>query len=1056
MPVLNLQFLGPFQAHINQESISGFESARVRALLAYLVIEQEQPHSRNFLAGLLWPETTDQAARKNLRQALSNLRKAIADHEVEQPYLVITREAVQFNSDSDHKLDEKEFHSLIHSVDNHPHRRLESCRYCADSLQQVVDLYRGEFLQGFFLDDSIPFQDWMTLKRERFHRQVVQALTVLAEFYVQRGEYDRALRCAHRQVEYDPWREAGHQHIMRLHALKGDRSAALRQFSVCEKILANELGVSPSPETQHLYEDIKANRLEFDTGNTPKNNLPAQTTRFVGREHELRRLSALLSDPGNRLISLVGPGGVGKTRLAQQAAAEAIYDYPDGVYSVPLVSVDAEEMLPTVIAQALEFSFQGGIQPADQLINFLRKKEVLLVLDNFEHLLGDLNLIMQILQQAPGVIFLITSREPLRLQAEQLIDVAGLATTETGFDEKLNDALRLFQDRARRLNPEFSLDEHNFSFANEICCLVEGVPLAIELAAALTRQWTCYEIQTQILESLDALASTMRDLPLRHQSLRAMFERSWELLSSDEQDVIKQLAVFRAGFTPEAANQVVEAKLTELTNLQDKSFLRRDATGRFDLHPLIGQFSREKLSQDLFQQEKVLEKFICFFGGFLQEAGQKLKTSQQPKYLDSMRREFANIQFAWIGLIDQQKFDLIDQSLEALYLYAEGRSLYQDGAVLINLALDAQDKSKTRQYWRLCARSGALAYRLGNYSRAQRLLEQSLNAFQELDERDEESFVQYALGNLAYLRGKLESAVQHYRSSLKLAQKEQLDYEASQALNGLGLAEYMQGNYPQAKGFLQESLAFHQKIGDPWGNAIRNNNLALVAHAMGEYAEAKDLYSRSLEFWKQIRQNYGLASCLNNLGLVAEAQEEFYQARDLYLDALKIFEALGHQYGMASCLNNQGNVSVALGDFSRAQSYFEKALKIREELGDQRGKASVLNNLGSVNIATDNLVEAEDYFRKALKVGWENNAVPVVMDCLLGLSQLKIAVEEIETAQKWLIAIVDHPASNQETISTATRLLADLDVGSSGVEGKTNNGGNENLDEIVSSILNQT
>lgn len=1056
MPVLKLKLLGPFQAQIDKESVSGFESARVRALLTYLTIEQAQPHSRDFLAGLLWPESTDQTARKNLRQALSNLRKVTADNKIEQPYLIITRDTVQFNAKSAHKLDVNDFRSLIRSVDNHNHRRLESCRYCADNLQQAVDLYQGEFLQGFFVDGSVPFQDWVTLMRERFHRQVVQALIVLAEFYVQRAELDLALKCAYRQVEYDPWREAGHQHIMRLLALKGDRSAALKQFSVCKKILANELGVFPSPETQHLYEAIKTSRLEFELGKPPKNNLPAQTTRFVGREHELRQLAALLSDPANRMITLVGSGGVGKTRLAQQAAAEAIYDFPDGVYFVSLASIDTDEMLPTVIAQSLEFAFQGTAKPTDQLINYLRKKEILLVLDNYEHLLDDFDLILQIMQQAPGVVLLITSREPLRLQAEQLVDVSGLTYSEHKAEEELNDALELFQDRARRVNPEYSLGEKDFYHANEICCLVEGLPLAIELAAALTRQWNCREIQFQIQDSLDALTSKMRDLPPRHRSLRATFERSWELLSLAEQGILRQLSIFRAGFTAEAARQIVGAELIDLASLQDRSLLRRNVEGRFDLHPLVEQFSREKLSQNSREQKDVLERCAVFFAGFLQEAGQKLKSNQQPEYLDSIRREFANVQAVWQWFIDQEKSDLIDHSLDALYLYAEGSSLFQDGAALFELALDAQDDFKTRLYWRLSARSGALAYRRGDYSKAQRLLEQSLSAFQMLDERDEEAFVLCALGNLSYLKGKFVEAVQYYRSSLEIARKEQLDYEASQALNGLGLAEYMQGNYPKAKNFLEESLAFHHKIGDPWGNAVRNNNLALVAHAMGDYDEAKDLYSRSLDFWKQIHQNYGLASCYNNLGLVAEALKDYVHARELYTDALNIFEELGHRYGMASCLNNQGNVSVALTEYSQAQSYFEKALVIREELGDQRGRASVLNNLGSVSMETGNLVEAEEYFIRAINIGWGNNALPVVLDCLFGLSKLKIAEGATESAQNWLIAIANHPASNQETIEKATRVMADLDVGDVGDDAVQIKGEGIPLDEIVREILGDT
>jgi DNA-binding SARP family transcriptional activator/Tfp pilus assembly protein PilF len=1052
MAMLKILLLGPFQAKIGQEPIDGFESARVRALLAYLAVEADQPHSRDTLAGLLWPERSNKTARKNLRQALSNLRKAIGDHERQPPYLEITRETVQFSGSPD-ILDSAKFQNLIETVDRHPHRRVESCRYCAGSLQQAVDLYRGDFLQGFFLDGSAAFQDWMLLKRERFHRQAVQALTVLTGFYEQRGEYDLALRCAYPQVEMDPWRELGYQSLMRLLALKGERGAALKQYEKCKIILEEELGVPPSPDTERIYQQIQTNSQEIaQTIISPPILLPPQSTRFIGRDEELRRLLAGLGDARTRLLTLVGPGGVGKTRLALQAAREAAFDYLHGVCFVPLVSVASAEELPMAVANALGFTFHGREEPLDQLINYLRGKEILLVLDNVEHLLDDLDWVLKIIQQAPDVSLLITSREPLHVQAEQLFDLAGLRYSKSD-SSQMSEALQLFRDRALRVRPDFTLDEKNLSHAARVCQMVAGMPLAIELAAALVRQWTCPEIAFEIQRSLDSLTSSMRDVPDRHRSLRATFERSWELLDAHEKGVLVKLAIFRGGFDLQAAQEIVGAQPADLTALMNKSLLRRNADGRFDLHPLIGQFLDEKLGQDSHQHQSALEKLSAYFARFLRGAESKLKSSQQPEFLERINQDFENIKSAWLFASENKALEQIDQSLEALYLFFEGRSRFRNGAALFEAALNGLDVDQV--YGRLALRLGALSYRLGEYDKSQNLLEEGLQSSLRLGARQEEAFAYYALGNLSYLRGNFNLAVEQYQTSLEISQEERESYQASQALNGLGLALYMQGEYAQAQRHLQDTLEIHQQVGDPWGKAIRYNNLALIAHALGQYTDARDLYARSLEFWKVLHQEYGMASCFNNMGLVAEAVEELSEARRLYSHALKTFEILGHRYGMASCLNNLGNVAASLGEHGGARRYYQQALELRENLGDQRGVASVLNNLGRVADILEEFPASREHFIRALETGWGNNAIPVVLDSLLGLAELWLHCGSQAEAVKLLALVVSHAASNQESVARAEYLIASIskEIAGEDFDVLFASGEKLELDQIVAEIL---
>ena len=455
MTNLQISLFGAYQVALDSTPLTEFESVKVRALLAYLAVERTRPHSRDTLAGLFWSEQSDTAARRNLRQALSNLRKTLRDDRAASPFLLVTRSAVQFDPHSSHTLDVARFSNLLETCDRHRHRRLGACGACVRRLEQAVALYRGDFLRGFYIEDSVAFQDWVILTRERYHRQTVQTLSALVDYHEARRDYRTARRYANLQVELDPWREEAHRRLMRLLALSGERSAALMQFTRCRKTLKRELGVPPSPETRVLYERIKTGDLDARQPAPLPTNLPPEMTPFVGREPELHALTGYLSDPDIRLLTLVGPGGVGKTRLALQAAAGELHHFAQGVYWVPLSGVRTVQGIPLAIADALRFSFQGRAEPLDQLINYLREKEILLVLDSFEHLLEGVDTCLQILRRAPGVVMLVTSRQRLGVQAEQIVPVEGLPYPERNDLPDLEEyaAIRLFLRRARSARP---------------------------------------------------------------------------------------------------------------------------------------------------------------------------------------------------------------------------------------------------------------------------------------------------------------------------------------------------------------------------------------------------------------------------------------------------------------------------------------------------------------------------------------------------------------------------------------------------------------------------
>ena len=518
MARLRLSMLGPLEVVLDGDPVTSLATSKARALLASLVVETGRPHPREALSGLLWPEWPERSARANLRNVLANLRKAIGDRDIAPPTLLATRETIQFNGASDCWVDVTVFQELVQAepVDGASVRRLE----------QAVALYRGPFLEGFSVADSAPFEDWALVVRERLGQQVLGALQSLTGYEEARGAYARAREHTRRRVALAPWQEQGHRELMRLLALSGQRGAALAQYEACRRALREELDVEPGEGTTRLYQRIRNGELGPAKETTardgripsaqeppsplPPHNLPAPLTPFVGRKAALAEIAQRLQDPACRLLSLVGPGGIGKTRLALEAARGEVGGYEHGVFLVPLAPVHSAEEMTTTVAQALGLPSGGG-DTRRQLLSHLRDKQMLL-LDNFEHMLassviprrssfrGDLSiahghsaspdlgggnlydetrdpaiastrnnqsspssddataLVSDILTTAPQVTILTTSRARLNLRSEHLFTVPGMhcppLPAPTGGDEErgaTEDASRsiLAQHRAR-------------------------------------------------------------------------------------------------------------------------------------------------------------------------------------------------------------------------------------------------------------------------------------------------------------------------------------------------------------------------------------------------------------------------------------------------------------------------------------------------------------------------------------------------------------------------------------------------------------------------------
>jgi predicted ATPase/DNA-binding SARP family transcriptional activator len=632
---LEISTLGRLEILRNGVKVRDFPTRKVEALLVYLACTG-RAHSREQLAEFLWDD----------RATLSRLNEQLA------PFLLSTRKTVAIRQEEQVWVDAVELQTALKA------NKLPLSNSSANRLERFLTLYKGDFLAGFYINESQGFEEWLRTERERLRVAVIEALSQLVTFYLERANFDMGVVHAARLLELDPLREDAHRQMMMLLASKGQRNAALSQYDTCNRILAEELDIEPEVATTALHTQIHSGTfIPPAVPTNPLHNLPAQPTRFIGREDELTRIESYLDDPDYRLLTLIGPGGVGKTRLAYQAAAGKALDFTSGVWAVPLSGVASPDYVMPTIAECLQVHFYSNTDQKQQVLDYLREKRLLLVLDNCEHVLEGMGLLAEILSAAPAVKILATSRERLNVQGEWLFPVEGLPypASESESEAESYPAVQLFEQSARRSRPDFHLDDA--ASVARICKLVEGLPLAVELAASWAHHMPCDRIAAHIQLDLDFLSTNLRDLPERHRSIRALFEHSWRLLSEAEQAILRKLSVFRGGFDAEAAAHVAGASLYQLSALTEKSLVNASPTGRYDLHELLRQFAQEKL-RAADEEEATRNGHLDYFVNWAEEASLRLRGAEQVLWFGRIETEHDNLRSALEWGINWQRVEV--------------------------------------------------------------------------------------------------------------------------------------------------------------------------------------------------------------------------------------------------------------------------------------------------------------------------------------------------------------------------------------------------------------
>ncbi|HEY0735152.1 MAG TPA: tetratricopeptide repeat protein [Herpetosiphonaceae bacterium] len=932
--LLHIALFGPPQLIWDEQPVA-LPRRQLRALL-YRLAATLQPVSRDQLCFLFWPDSPETVARRNLTVLLNQLRNLLPS-----PDLLVSQRDVVALDPARVRVDTVALADALVPQRQHD----------LDALAATVALYRGQFLDGFALPGSAEFDEWADRERHVWERRYLDALALLIDGYARRGAYAEAIEAAQRALAVDALAEEMHRRLIVLYADLGDRTAALRQFEHCAEVLERELGVSPLPETRAVYEAVRDGQLPRQVANAQPRvlaastgqgeagrlrHLPAPTTPLIGRAEECAQAIDLLRDPAVRLVTLCGPGGSGKTRLALHLAWEIADRFADGVVFVPLAALHDGALLVHTIAHAC------GLKPGrpQALSEYLRDKELLLVLDNCEHLPDLQAEVARLLAAAPGLRVLTTSRAALNLQGEHIFPVSPLPLPDLSAlpsPAALAEvpSLALLLARTQALNPRFELTAENAHELAAICVRLDGLPLAIELAAARLKLLAPGELLRRLDRRLALLTTGARDLPDRHQTLRATIDWSYQLLDAREQTLFDHLAVFASGWTLEAAEAVCSPDsqrgdvepwsiLDGLASLIDKNLVFQQHTPQtepsFAMLETIREYALERLStHDLDAIEHIRRKHAGFYVELAEAAETKLQGSRQAEWLDRLDAAHNNLRaaLAWCRA-DEGDSGLGIRLVGALWRFWETRGYLQEGRAAAEDMLVRIGDVEVASRAKALRGAGYLAWLQGDTEIAYARLAESAALERSRDQQHGLAQSLNLIGHIATKQQDYGRAIASLEEALSIGRALRDDHIVDTALNSLGNIAAFQADYEVARRYYHEALQLRRRTGDIRGLAVTLNHLGEILRWQGDLHQAVQLYEESFSRWQQLEYKWGMALVLHNIGSVALSYATDRAPADCFGQSLKLFGELGDRHGVALCLT--GLAGVALGESQPAHA----------------------------------------------------------------------------------------------------------------------------------------
>ena len=1042
MTAYELRLFGPPQLYRDGEPVSG-ERRKALALLAYLVIT-DAPQARSSLAALFWPESDNGLAY--LRRALYEINHLYGDE-----WLEIDREMVAARRAPALKVDLRAFRELA----------------AAGDAAGAVDLVRGPFMAGFSLPDCPAFDAWQRFEGDALQQQVIQLLRTLIDQTVTAGEDTEAATYIQQWLALDAYDEAAHRQLLRIYQRQHQRTAALRHYDSLVGLLEEELGVAPEPETEALISAIRRGETAVPSPPPPhrprpqRYHFPTPTTPFIGRRSQLQELADRLQSEQPRLINLVGPGGMGKTRLAIALARRVESTFPDGICFVPLAPLGSDDQILTALANALHFTFYSGQEssatPREQLADFLRPKKMLLVLDNCEHLRDGLAgaggnnrpLLTFFLESAPGLQILTTSRVRFNLQGETIIPLSGLRIpTDESQPAESYSAAALFLAAARRIRPDFQLDDHNWPAIRDICRLTAGMPLAIELAAGWLELLTPADIAAEISQNLDFLESGWQDLPERQRSMRAVFDASWKILSPAEREVWQQLTLFSGSFDREAARAVAGASLRDLQQLVNKSLLMRGDDGRFSLHELLRQFAAEKLSEEETRHQAANDRHSDYFARRAAAAFTAMCGPDQKEVFVTLSLDIENIRKAWFWATTQHQFHRLRRMVDALVYYTEFRVLYEEMLSMIRAALSAlaaadpdhtdpqlhaylhilsailhdnflQQFKRSRELvargWELYQEADdplpanweilVLLY-LGYYFDRRLAVEKLAELVQNLPADDPwlQAYGLYYFGQMQSLLDEREAARETWLRAREAAEAAGDRLLLARTLAAIGQVLGITHRYAEAFEYAHDALQIHQEMENDGGIAFSLTELAFLHEAAGAQLDALLYYRRAKTWFTNLGNRQMLANHLSWESMQLLRLGQLDEAREIRLEALDLFRSTGNQHGIAWSYWELGEIARVRGDLDAALQLYRDGLRLFEKEDIDRGIIFYFRGLGDVALMRGDFADAYAAFEKSVRMGELDRHNWSVAYALNGQGRAALGMGDRESARQSCMA----------------------------------------------------
>ncbi|MEH0023135.1 MAG: BTAD domain-containing putative transcriptional regulator [Desulfobacter sp.] len=904
MPVLTCQFLGSPCFSVNGRPVKPDRRKSV-ALAAYLAVTGTTV-SRERLADLFWPDYSHENARASLRRTLSAMAKVLGRF-----WFAADRDAISFIPHENIQVDVTRFRTWAQQA---PATRPVS----PTPLEQAVRIYGGAFLSGFTLPDAPDFDDWQFARKEELERRYISVLKRLVRIYADQGNDAGAIEHASAWATADPLDESAHRHLIRLYTRSGHKGLALRQYDRCCRLLNTELGIAPAPETKDL-----ARRLHILPNASPEKKqphgpvLPERTGPFIGREKEIREITTQLLGSGTRLVTLTGPGGIGKTRLAMEAAAVLENRFSPDIFFLSLTDTDSIDGITARLSKRLGFSPDPGQDALRQAMDFLHRRKALVVLDNLEHLSGAARFISGILERTDRVKLLATSRARLGLSREQVFSLSGLpcpCAGQTGDSGRLQrvcnaDSTALFLSAIHRVQPDFRPSPNNIDDIVRICRLTSGMPLALILAGGWGDVLSPGEIADEIEADIDFLRSDHRDIPPNHRSMRAVFDTSWHRLSRQEQDVFAGLSVFRGQFSRKAAAAVAgmpgkpeHNKI--LASLVRKSLVNMSRAGSgaatYTLHPLLHQYAGEKHASSG-SKDETLKRHEDYYLGLVRDCGKELISPGMLDCRTIMDTAFPNIEQAWSGAVDRGDMTALSRAATGLYVYFDMHTRYREGERLFRAAKEAAfrfsepsvipDAGQILLCWfDMQVQSSDTPVRLQETRAwAHEWLRQAVKS------RDSHSRAPALLlmGAIAHYQEHHDRAVRLYR--LGLGHDSGIE-NAFWVTMRIGLCHKAQNRMDQALAGFEKSLKIGRELGDTVKIAWSLGKTGSAHLCLGHMETARSYLLSARDAFERIKAPVGLITCLEELGLIALFNGEFDRVIRLADQALAQAEDAGFSH----------------------------------------------------------------------------------------------------------------------------------------------------------------